>query len=281
MNESLADPAHSFWGLALSTHRILVTGSNAAQGSEPATENGAAIFVLPHEALIAAIAIAFFRWTVRLQKNEPVLLRSFFCGLLATLAYSKKSYELITAVEIFSYAVVWFAPKQVGSTTSRQVLLRLLSITGGAVLSMLVAHLLLTSDVAWKLARLLTPSFIVRGLEYLFPVAELKAAYQMMEKLSLEPEFHRHMIQHLFFVTFHIQVGMGFLGIDFLRAEQGRRNELIRLDVPLAGDEDTGRNVQNGSGHGTESNKSAKLLEKSRIFQRGAAPFSKCLFCES
>lgn len=48
---------------------------------------------------------------------------------------------------------------------------------------------------------------------------------------------------HLFFATFNIQVGMGYLGINFLRKEQSRRNQLVQMDI--IGDQEEGTN--NGS----------------------------------
>lgn len=283
MNESLLveEPVPTFFGLALWTHRT--TGSSMDGSLDDASSYEDVPFL--HEALIAAISIAFFRWTVRMQSNEPALLRWFFCGLLAALAATKKkkSYELITAVEIFSYAIVWIMLRPVQPTTSRfrQGLFRLLAVAVGAFLSMALSHVLCSStSMFWKLLHRITPSFVIQSLEYLFPVAEMTAAYNIMGQFALEPHLYHGMIHHLFFVTFHIQVGMGFLGIDFLRAEQGRRNQLIRLDVE---DKEEGNEKTDGTAHndtttslnGNKDGGGKKLLEKSRIFQRGAAPFSK------
>lgn len=292
MNDSLAQQVPTFFGLALSTHRVLLGG--AAGGDSTTTASmlqDDVIAYFPHEAWIAAVSIAFFRSTVRLQGQEPAVLRWFFCGLLAALAFTRKSYELITAVEIFSYAVSWLIlrrPRQRPPSaaaaagmhqSARDALFRLLSIAAGAVLSMLISHAMFSSSGGVpsykRLVTMWTPSLVRRGIAYLFPVAEMTAAYEIMRQLALEPEFFEQMIQHLFFVTFHIQVGMGFLGIDFLRAEQSRRNQLIRLDVM----ENEKGNGQNGSkADESENGDNKRLLEKSRLFQRGAAPFSKYRF---
>ena len=39
------------------------------------------------------------------------------------------------------------------------------------------------------------------------------------------------MLAHLLFVTFHIQMGLGHIGIAFLTSKQRRKNMLIRMDV--------------------------------------------------
>lgn len=288
-----------FFGLALTTRRVLVSraaGAAAAVadgGSGGGSGGGDLLSYFPHEALIAAVAVAYFRWTVRVQHREPAVLRWFFCGLLAALAGTQKSYELIAAVEIFSYAVPWLmlrpaaaaAPRSApadgrscpvpGTSTFRDRLVRLLSIAAGALVSMLLSHALFSSAVVGRLVKMVTPRIVVRFLLYLFPVTEMAAVYDIMGRLAIEKDVFEQMIQHLFFVTFHIQVGMGFLGIAFLRAEQGRRNLLIRLDVDDTGGRGEVQNSHNNGSASSGNGNSDKLLEKSRVFQRGAAPFSK------
>lgn len=290
VNETMSDLVPSFFGLALSTHRVLmkkVGGGGGATGDHRASSTADDGFLpisssFPYEATIAAIAICFFRLTVRWQKQEPAVLRWFFCGLLAALAFTQKSYELLAAVEIFSYMVSWLSlrpPLFPTSTPQQQIIVRLLSIAVGAMASMLIAHGIFGSGLLLKLLRLLTPSFVVQTLEYLFPITEMVAAYDIMQQLALEPDMYRRMIQHLFFVTFHIQVGMGFLGIDFLRNEQSRRNMLIRLDVHEKEDEGSSPKQNNngassgGDANGDDETSAKRLSERSRKFQRGAAPF--------
>lgn len=273
MNDlSSADQDPSFFGLSLATHRVLLNNTSLSS-HEPISSS------FFYEAIIAAIAIAFFRSTVRLHHHEPPVFRWFFCGLLAVLACTKKSYELITAVEIFSYVVSWLLLRPLkqephaSSISSRDVAFRLLSIAAGAALSMLFSHAVFTSGLVWRAAHFLTPSILIRFAKYLFPVNEMMAAYDIMGKLALEPDIYQQMMQHLLFVTFHIQVGMGYLGIDFLRADQSRRNQLIRLDVQ---ESEVGSKTQNGSSADNIKNgDNKKVLERARIFQRGAAPFSK------
>ena len=284
-NESMVDLYPTVFGLALSTHRVMTKklGRGFDDGDAAAMSSVSSSF--PHEAAIAAIAIAFFRATVRWQKQEPAVIRWFFCGLLAALAYTQKSYELLAAVEIFSYVVSWLIlrppPMLLTKAAVPQPILRLLSIAVSALVSMLIAHGIFgSSGLLLKLVARLTPSFVVQTLEYLFPVQEMKSAYSIVHQLAMEPYIFRSMIQHLFFVTFHIQVGMGYLGIDFLRQEQSRRNMLIRLDVHdknESSDKATAsspkhNNGRSGSGGGDERGKK-DISERASKFQRSAAPF--------
>ena len=62
-------------------------------------------YYFPYECIIAAISVAFFRMTIKSNTEEPLLLRIFFALSLGCLAYLKKPYEMIHAIEVFSYAV--------------------------------------------------------------------------------------------------------------------------------------------------------------------------------
>jgi hypothetical protein len=165
-------------------------------------------------------------------------------------------------------------------------MLRLLSIATAAMVSFFLSHGIFHSGIFIHIVRWITPGFVIRTIEYLFPVYEMKEAYHIMNELSMEPENFRAMLKHLFFVTFHIQVGMGYLGIDFLRREQSRRNDLIRLDMRVNNDEKqettttdhdghNSNNNDNGRSNGKKTSKQTRdiLLERSRRFQAGAAPF--------
>ena len=277
----------TFFGLALTTQRALLQQRSLATtaASESLLPVPGLMSAFPYEAVIAATAIVFFRATVQWEhqhsnKKEPAVLRWFFCGLLAVLAYTEKSYELLAAVELFSYVVPWLLVRPLRTTQShqstppsREALLRLLSIAVGGLGSMLVAHGMFgESMILWRILQWLTPSTVAQALEYLFPISEMKAAYNIMQQFAMEPDVFRHMMQRLFFVTFHIQVAMGYLGIDFLREEQGRRNQLIRLDVKEDGD--PVEHDKNGTTDSTlENQKQNGLSRRSRHFQRGAGPF--------
>jgi hypothetical protein len=249
MNSSMLDSEPMLFGLSFSTHRSRDLGPNETS-------------YFQYEALISAISILFFRLTVRLR-NEPSFMRWFFGILLACLAYLNKSYELIIAVEMFSYAVSQILLKQ----RSSKILHLIASIAGSAAASILLSHLLM-SGKAEQIMAVLTPDIVIRFLNYLFPVDEIKAAYSIMESFA-QPEILGQQVGHLFFVTFHVQVAMGYIGIAFLMQEQDRRNQLIRLDVEKPDEASNGK-----ADTGTITTKKAtSILARAKNFQRGAAPF--------
>ena len=77
----------------------------------------------------------------------------------------------------------------------------------------------------------LTPQPIQDLLGFMLPISELSAAFDIVSTFVPDTDLLHGMLKHLLFVTFHIQVGMGHIGIDFLTAEQRRKNMLIRMDV--------------------------------------------------
>ena len=99
------------------------------------------------------------------------------------------------------------------------------------------------------------------------------------------------MLCHLLFVTAHIQVGLGHIGIAFLTSEQRRKNMLIRMDVdnpspPSSlseegeGNDDAssdGGTRKKGKGNGTllDNNKKnkKKKFDPSAKFRRSAPTF--------
>lgn len=179
----------------------------------------------------------------------------------------------MAAAELFSYVAVWVwsARPTVGGSISTHKGLHLLA---GAGVSVLIAHCV-SSAALWKGLALLTPNILVQAFAYLFPIRELAQAWQILNDLSLEPDILHHMAAHLLFVTFHIQVGIGYLGIQFLHKQQERKNQLIRLDIPVACDTDDDDVAANGTnGSNSKDSKQQLMAERSRKFKRGAAPFS-------
>jgi hypothetical protein len=237
-----------------------------------------------YEAAIAAISICFFRTTIY-QKQEPELLRWFFALMLAFLAYSNKSYELICAVEIFSYAVPFLLhsnlPHRLGGGKDSK-LLRLLLIALSAFISLIACHFTASGDL-FHILRFATPNMVHDTLSWLFPIAEVQAAYDIMDHFVMEPNLFRAQCARLLFVTFHCQVGIGYLGIHFLTKEQERRNVLVRMDMVSDDDEDDDNDEStkdsNTSVNGKKEKKNAKSvsaekkLKRSQRFQRTAAPF--------
>jgi hypothetical protein len=244
----------------------------------------------PYELLIATVAIMFFRTTIH-QTQEPVCLRWFFAAMLGFLTYSNKSYELISAVELFSYAVPFWLYTDLSLSPARMLklklnngktldskVLRLLFIALSAVLSLVLCHLAASGDLFhWIL--LVTPSSVFDGLAALIPTKEVMAAYDIIDRFILEPGLLQYQVSRLLFITAHIQIGIGYLGIDFLKAEQQRRNELVRMDMSKYDDEEADDDDPSMTKKSVGAEKAAKdkaissNLKKSRRFQKTAAPF--------
>lgn len=257
-NVSAAD----FYGLlSFSTHR------------DHTNDDPSAPSFFQNEAAIAAISIFFFRLTVYPKNHESTIVRWIFAAILAVLAYRKESYEIITGVELFSFAAAYFLRFPI-----QKVQVRLVYVAVSALVAMGLARCIVTGMLVQGLT-MLTPSFVTKLVYYFFPVGELEQAYHMASRFA-DPAIFSKQISLLFFVTFHIQVGMGFLGIEFLRREQHRRNQLVRMDVEDGGENgsDTGNDDSKGDLTTTQSanNNTQKLnvrLQRSRRFQKGVAPF--------
>lgn len=247
------------FGIPLSTHR----------------DRGLDHAPFPYELLIAAISIIFFRTTIY-QQNDPT--RWAFGLILGYLTYTNQSYELITSLEFFSYAVPYFLfseslPFVFGQkkTTkqAKDLPIRFFLILISGCLSFYICSLVGSGNLFHWIA-LITPSFVNDGLATLFPIAEIQAAYDIINRFILEPGLLRYQVSRLLFTTFHIQYGIGYLGIDFLKQEQERRNQLVRMDLQ----EET-KPTTSSQNNGPKENKKKPLskMEKSRKFQRSAAPF--------
>jgi hypothetical protein len=217
-----------YFGLALTTHRDNDLGADA-------------VSFFQYECLLAGIAICFSRWTI--SKKEPPLLRGFFALMLGLVAYSKQTYELICAVHIFSYTLPYLF-REIRDKSTRLALIGL-----SAGVSFLLSHVVLSKQT-WLLLVRCTPAPIALALNYFFPVQEIYMAYKMLLHF-MTPAILNKQVTHLVFATFHIQVGIGYLGIAFLMKEQSRRNQLVRMDM------------QEGD----------QKQQASRRFQKGAAPF--------
>lgn len=270
------DLSESFFSIPLSTYR----------------DHDVPLMPFKYGMLISAISILFFRTTVTFPSKtskEPRFLRWFFGGLLAFLSYSNKSYELICAVEIFSYLVTFFlfsdhVPSfflNFARDKNKINVLRIVLIAISAILCLLVCHLAATG-VIFQLLKSITPKFISDGLMSIFPVQEIQASYDIIDEFVSEEGLLKDQVARLFFITFHIQVGIGYLGIDFLKQEQHRRNELVRMDL-YRSDENESNSNEKATSQDPKGNKSdvpttegkgnQRSMSRSLKFQRTAAPF--------
>jgi hypothetical protein len=111
---------------------------------------------------------------------------------------------------------------------------------------------------------------------YLLPIQEFINAHDIITEFVDPAELYPKIV-HLFFVTFHIQVGMGFLGIEFLRAEQSRKNALIKIEDDV---KKHATEVQSANGRNTNdknkkksTDESEEKYDASRKFRKSAGPF--------
>jgi hypothetical protein len=111
---------------------------------------------------------------------------------------------------------------------------------------------------------------------YLLPIQEFINAHDIITEFVDPAELYPKIV-HLFFVTFHIQVGMGFLGIEFLRAEQSRKNALIKIEDDV---KKHATEVQSANGRNTNdknkkksTDESEEKYDASRNFRKSAGPF--------
>ncbi|VEU43018.1 unnamed protein product [Pseudo-nitzschia multistriata] len=248
----------------------------------------------PYGMLISAISVLFFRTTIQFPETtskEPMFLRWFFGALLAFLTYSNRSYELICAVEIFSYLATFLLfsdciPSlfsKFADDKNKTNVLRIVLISISAILCLMVCRMAATG-LLFEILKSVTPAFLSKGLMAMFPIEEIQASYDIMNEFVVEDGLLQDQVARLFFITFHIQVGIGYLGIDFLKQEQHRRNELVKMDIDIEGavdkDGDGAKKapLHDAKGGGTAKNKlqrgiEEKKMKRSQKFQRTAAPF--------
>jgi len=229
--------------------------------------------------------------------------------LLGLMAYWRMNYDLICSVELWSHVLPmvmgWFVnkfttskggkkekkkkgKKSSPSTTPPQPSLTL-SIGLSTILLICPPLCLYTcrlfSDP--QMLQSLTqniPAFINDAFHYMFPIHELAASYEIISAFVSDKELLRDMLCHLLFVTFHIQMGLGHIGIAFLTSEQRRKNMLIRMDVenpnPALATKKNGKKKKK-SEEGEESNDhgdaptlaTQKKFDPSSKFRRSAPTF--------
>jgi hypothetical protein len=119
---------------------------------------------------------------------------------------------------------------------------------------------------------------IMDSVGYLLPVNEFISAHDIITEF-VEPSQLYPKAAHLLFVTFHIQVGMGYLGISFLTAEQSRKNALVKIEDDLKKSSQEEVDVPSNGTKANGSNSKGKKIEKkkdydpSKKFRKSAGPF--------
>ncbi|KAL9179061.1 hypothetical protein ACHAXT_000103 [Thalassiosira profunda] len=228
-------------------------------------------------------------------------LRLGVASVLAFLAYMRLGYDVICAVHLWSHAlptvVGWFvrfmgrrgrgdakAKKQSAGEDESPPPSLALSMGLSAIflfglpLCLLLCRLL--SNRAFLQAALqFVPAPASNAFHYMFPIKELAASYDIIAHFATDRELLYDMLAHLLFVTFHIQMGLGHIGIAFLTAEQRRKNMLIRMDVenpaPASSSKEKGKGKGQQNGNKTKQGEapSAGKFDPSRKFRRSAPTF--------
>jgi len=117
-------------------------------------------------------------------------------------------------------------------------------------------------------------------ISYLLPLEEFQNAHDILTEFVTPTELYAKG-GHLLFVTFHIQVGMGYLGISFLREEQSRKNALVKIEddvIARAEKDNNSNNNSNKNGTTTNNGTTSKKDESSSYdpsakFRNSAGPF--------
>lgn len=240
-------------------------------------------------------------------------MRLLMAILLGGMTYLRMSYDLICAVHLWSHLLPWMLKRvlevrkrdnnrvkknDAGGTPKKKKTERsnnldnnppsiafsmaIASITLFSFpFSLILCRLISTPSILLSLVKLL-PQPIKDMLMYMFPIVEMMASYDIITAFVSDHELLHLMLKHLLFVTFHIQVGMGHIGISFLTSEQRRKNMLIRMDVDNPEPKEENEGVSGGKESNTTTTKTTtttrnKKFDPSRAFRRSAPSF--ILFC--
>merc|ERR1740133_359036 len=154
----------------------------------------------------------------------------------------------------------------------------------------MVCHLAATGAL-FLFIKSITPTFVTDALMVIFPIPEIQAAYDIMDHFIQEEGLLQDQVARLFFITFHIQIAIGYLGIDFLKKEQNRRNTLVRMDIDVTDEDEDEIDKPPGSDNNEtattsttkdtpltekslqQKKKKSKMNKKAHRFKRTALPF--------
>ena len=207
------------------------------------------------------------------------------------------SYDVICSVELWSHVfptlIRWFVSMFNKKEKNKKVVEPSFTLSIG-----IATIILLSPPICLYTCRLFSnPTFLTslttiiplqlsKTLQYMFPIQELHASYDIIHSFVSDKAMLHDMLCHLLFVTAHIQVGLGHIGIAFLTSEQRRKNMLIRMDVdnpsPSSFEEgnENGDASSDGSGkkkkgkeNGASSNNKNKKFDPSLKFRRSAPTF--------
>jgi len=240
------------------------------------------------------------------------VLRLAMALLLGWMAYLRMNYDLICSVHLWSHVlpmvISWFVKFMRGSNndndgkgkegkgkSSNKKNNDLSTTPPSLTLSIGISTILLSSlPLCFYTCRLLSntaflqsiiqhvPQYPIKDVvHYMLPIHELSASYQIIRSFVSDKALLQSMISHLFFVTAHIQMGLGHIGIAFLTSEQRRKNMLIRMDVenppPPSSKKKRKKNQNDGNDNEVDDNNGStsknKKFDPSRKFRRSAPAF--------
>jgi len=264
-------------------------------------KNDSSSQLFPFDGLISVAAVTYCRYTVKCA-NESKASRFFWSVVLGCLAYYRFDYWIQIYIYVVSFGG-YFYEKAIGylSKGSEKKGIdemnnhgKVLTFVGTALIG--VGHLMYSmaypeevnsffqsklynicvENPYFSKAMHFLSSKLFDAASYLLPIQEFINAHDIITEFVDPAELYPKIV-HLFFVTFHIQVGMGFLGIEFLRAEQSRKNALIKIedDVKKHATEvqsANGRNT-NGKNKKKSTDESEEKYDASRKFRKSAGPF--------
>ena len=249
-----------------------------------------------NEGLLATISIVFCRYTVTFN-GETHLERLLYAGILGYLTWMREEYWLIAAVQLSSHFITYTLRKLLpslpsktnnnkeqeggaGKKTIASFILDLLIFMATFCLGTIVIFYLIyncanKNGFTESMYSTMVPSPEVRQqiyemICYLIPVEEVKEAYTTIAAF-VNPQTLNSQVSHLFFITLQIQVGMGYLGIGFLRTEQMRKNSLITLESKVDNNNKKKakklkkRKGVNGSHHSSDEEDLSKEFRRSAV----------------
>ena len=238
--------------------------------------------IFPYDGLIAVLAVTYSRYTVR-PNGESRISRLFWSAVLGYLAFYRFPYWVQISGHLLSFGPFvykWFfnvlnKDKNVKEVERLNIQLQVLTLVGTGYivlvqmlfslanpqdsLSLFQPRLFYSAEIGPAMSKILQP------LGYFMPVAEFKSAYDILIQF-MEPEELHSKMAHLFFVTVHIQIAMGYLGISFLRSEQTRKNSLVKI-------EDEVKQLKAEKERQKENTLNLETIDASAKFRRGAGPF--------
>jgi len=261
-----------------------------------------------YERIISLLAVSFSRYSINLP-GESAFQRLIFSGLLGFFAYQRVDYWILVSLHLCTYGqgvfrfirkilMIDYEEKNVKgvqnpykeTTKKRSHCIELSQLVITTILAHVAIVYLVYSFFNWDSKYSLLQSRIYQQIQssrifdhiashvkktlaYLVPITEVYSAYDTLLEFVDSNVLHKQM-SHLLFVTFHIQIGLSFLGINFLSNEQERKNSLIRLEDLVPADRRNKRStvpkIEN-TASGNELN--SETRDPSKKFRKNAGPF--------